>query len=161
MSISISNKDEFAGVLERLRQWPKSSDCITAYSDPALAGIEDDNVLMDFEDAIYRDEYLKSMQDDIVNAFHQLYSIDFQRCYEGIEGFYDNFYEDNDKENVLRACNWMKQNGHEEMAEKIEAGYKGKEEQKATDDWMNDHTEEIYATYRSLMFMFEDKYLKD
>ena len=47
------------------------------------------------------------------------------------------------------------------MAEIIEAGYKGKEEQKTAADWMNDHMEEIYATYRSLMFMFEEKYLKN
>ena len=89
-----------------------------------------------------------------------MYSIDFSRCDEGIYTFYENFYEDNLKENVLRACNWLKQNGHEQMAEIIEAGYKGQEEQKTAADWMNDHMEEIYATYRSLMFMFEDKYLK-
>ena len=158
--MSISNKEEFIRIMERLRKWPESSDCITAYSDPILAGIEDDNVLGNFADAIYGDEYLKSLQDDIVNAYHQLYSIDFLRSYEGIHTFYENFYEDNSKENVLRACSWLKQNSHEQMAEIIEAGYKGKEEQKAADDWMNDHTEEIYATYRKLMFMFEDKYLK-
>lgn len=157
--MSISNKEEFISIMERLRKWPERSDHITAYFfDPDE--IEDDNVLGNFADAIYGDEYLKSLQDDIVNAYHQLYSIDFQRCCEGINTFYENFYEDNPKENVLRACNWLKQNGHEQMAEIIEAGYKGKEEQKAADDWMNDHMEEIYATYRSLMFMFEDKYLK-
>ena len=160
MSKSISNKEEFIGVMDRLRKWPERSDHINAYA-VVWDEIEDDNVLGNFEDAIYGDEYLKSLQDDIVNAYHQLYSIDFQRCYEGINTFYENFYEDNAKENVLRACSWLKQNGHEQMAEIIEAGYKGREEQKTAADWMNDHMEEIYATYRSLMFMFEEKYLKN
>ena len=159
MSKSISNKEEFIDVMERLRKWPEQSDHINAYA-VVWDEIEDDNVLGNFEDAIYGDEYLKSLQDDIVNAYHQLYSIDFQTYHEGIYTFYENFYEDNAKEDVLRACSWLKQNGHEQMAEIIEAGYKGKEEQKTAADWMNDHMEEIYATYRSLMFMFEEKYLK-
>ncbi len=160
MRISISNKEEFIGVMERIRQWPERSDYISAYVAPDPEDSEDITVLGDFANAICGDEYLKSLQDDIVNVYYQLYAIDFQRIHEGIFTFYDNFYEDTPKENVLRACNWLKQNGHEEMAKMIEAGYKGKEEQKATNDWMNDHTEEIYATYRSLMFMFEEKFLK-
>ncbi len=78
MSKSISNKEEFIGVMDRLRKWPERSDHINAYA-VVWDEIEDDNVLGNFEDAIYGDEYLKSLQDDIVNAYHQLYSIDFQR----------------------------------------------------------------------------------
>ena len=113
----------------------------------------------DFAEAIWGDEYLKSLQDDIVNVYYQLFSIDFQRCYEGIATFYENFYKDNTKENVLRATKWLKQNGHEQMAIVIEAGYDSEVNQKTTAQWIDAHTEEIYDTYRTLMFLFEDKYL--
>ena len=90
---------------------------------------------------------------------YQLYSMDLQRCDEGIDTFYENFYEYNTKENVLLACEWLKHNGHEQMAIVIEAGYESEEEQKATAHWIDAHTEEIYGTYRTLLFLFEDKYL--
>ena len=160
MSRSISNKEEFAAIMECLRKMPERSDHITAYgAGPDPEEDEDIDALGDFAEAILEDEYLKSLQDDIVNVYYQLFSIDFQRCYEGIATFYENFYKDNTKENVLRACKWMKQNGHEQMAIVIEAGYDSEEKQKVTAQWIDAHTEEIYDTYRTLMFLFEDKYL--
>jgi len=160
MSRPISNKEEFIAIMERLRKMPERSERITAYgAGPDPEEDEDIDALGDFAEAIWGDEYLKSLQDDIVNAYYQLYSIDFQKCYEGIATFYENFYKDNTKENVLRACKWLKQNGHEQIAKVIEAGYESEEKQKETAHWMDTHTGEIYDTYRTMMFLFEDKYL--
>lgn len=89
---SILHIDVFQNIMKDLRKLPETSDYITAYgcgSDPDR--FEEVDVLGDFAEAIW-DEDLKNLEDEIVNAFYQLYSMDFQNSHEGIDTFYENFY---------------------------------------------------------------------
>lgn len=88
-----------------------------------------------------------------------MYSIDFQHYHEGVGTFYENFYKDNKKENVIRACEWFRQNNHEQLANIIQAGYENDENKALAAQWIDMNTEEIYVIFRELMFLFEKKYL--
>ena len=153
----IKNTKQFNDIMDDLRKLPEKTDQITAYG--CGPDIDDRDVLMSFVDAILEEEFLQNLEDDIVNAYYQLYSIDFQKYHEGIATFYENFYETNEKENVLRACEWLKQNGFFELSNVLKSGYESDEKMKFASDWIDEHTEEIYIAFRKIMFAFEQRYL--
>jgi hypothetical protein len=156
--MKVSNRDVFQGIMRELRSLPEESDRITAFGYHP-DDYTDIDVLGDFAEAIWGEEELKSLTDDVVNAFVQLHSIDFETKHEGIDTFYENFYEDNQKEDVLRACAWYRQNGFTEMADRIAGGYDSQEKQQETSDWIAENAAEIYRAYRKLMFTFEERFL--
>ena len=156
--MKVSNRDVFQGIMRELRSLPEESDQITAYGYYPDA-YTDIDVLGDFIEAIWEEEELKSLTDDVVNAFVQLHSIDFETKHEGIDTFYENFYEYNKKEDVLRACTWYRQNGFSDLEERIAAGYDSPEKQQETSNWIADNAAEIYRAYRKLMFTFEERFL--
>lgn len=153
----IKNIKRFEEILAELRKLPETSNIITAYGG-GPEEIDSFYVIGEFVEAIL-DEELKNLEDDVVNAYYQLFSIDYQHSYEGIDTFYENLYEDNKFENVIRACKWLKENGYDVLASIIEEGYENEEKRVIASDWINNNTEEVYSAYRKLLFMFEDKYL--
>ena len=114
---------------------------------------------MSFVEAVLEEELFQNLEEDITNAYYQLYSMDFQRYHEGIETFYENFYEANERKDVLRACQWLQQNGFSELANVMESGYESDEKMNAVSDWIDEHPEEIYTAFRKIMFAFENLYI--
>ena len=153
----IKNIKRFEEILAELRKLPETSNIITAYGS-GPEEIDNFYVIGEFVEAIW-DEELKNLEDDVVNAYYQLFSIDYQHSYEGIDTFYENLYEDNKFENVIRACKWLKENGYDVLASIIEEGYENEEKREIVSDWINNNTETVYSAYRKLLIIFEDKYL--
>ena len=154
----ITDKDRFVALMAELRKMPETSDKITAYgAGPNPSEVEDGvvDLLGEFVEAILEEEDLKDLHQEVVNAYYQLYSLDFIRCHEGISTFYENFYKNNEKEDVLRACKFLRDNNHEELADIIETGYCDPDRMKAVDEWFDENTGEVYKAYRDLMFIFE------
>ena len=150
--MKISNIARYRDIMKDLRKLPETSKDINAY-----CGDEYD-VLLSFYEAIYEDELY---EDDIANAFIQLYSIDFQSKHEGIDTFYENFYEDNKRNDVLRACQWLNQNEFKLLSGIIQAGYENSEKEGEASEWIYNNPKVIYSAYRKIMFEFEAKYLKN
>lgn len=91
-SAEIKDSDRFTEILGELRKLPEHSDVITAYGSGAEV-LDSYGVLGEFAEAIYAEDILD--ESDLANVYYQLFSIDFQNSYEGIDTFYDNFYEGN------------------------------------------------------------------
>lgn len=158
----IKDKNRFVAIMADLRKMPEKSNKITAYGagpDPYDFEEEAVDVLGEFADVIFEEEVFRDLHQEVVNAYYQLYSIDFMRCHEGISTFYENFYKNNEKEDVLRACKFFRDNNHEQLADIIEMGYCDYDQMKAVNKWFDNNTGEIYTTYRELMFLFEKMYL--
>lgn len=155
--MNIENVSELHRIMDELRRLPEESDKITAYG--YQVDSTDIDVLGDFANAVWLDDKSKMLKDDLVNAFLQLHAIDFESKHEGIEVFYDNFYEYNERGDVLRACNWFDINGFCTLSKIISEGYESSEKQKVACDWIDDNAAEIYQAYRKIMFEFEKKYL--
>lgn len=147
----------FRNIMDDLRKLPDTSDEITAYG--CYGGLVDMDVLGDFAEAIWTDEELETLSDDLVNAYSQLFSIDFESKHEGIETFYENFYGFHEYDTVLRACNWLDKNGFSNISKVIIDGYESKEKQTIAKEWIDNNASEIYKAYRKMMFDFEKKYL--
>lgn len=157
--MKFENVEEFKRILADLRMLPENADYITAYGNgnnhPELDGLYP---LGEFAEAIY-DEELDNLKIDIVNAFHQLYSMDFQNSYEGISTFYENFYNSNRKEDVERAAEWFISCGMTDIGKMMILGYESKEKEKVVARWIDGNASTIYSAYRKIMFEFEDRYL--
>lgn len=93
---------------------------------------------------------------DWANAFIQIYSWQFQRYYEGLRGYYENFYGNTDYDSVKRAGLFLEQAGYTELAsaynqvfldeqpyavEKISSMFPN------IGNWMDEHEEVIQKFY--------------
>ena len=50
-------------------------------------------------------------------AFHQIHAWQWSAFYEGIELYYENFYEENDYKTIMRVAQYLKENGYTEFSE--------------------------------------------
>lgn len=52
-----------------------------------------------------------------VEAFYQIMSWQWSAFYEGIELYYENFYEESDYKTIMRVAQYLKENGYTEFSE--------------------------------------------
>ena len=150
----MKNKTEYIEVLRRLRSWPEKTDMITAYG--CDDEIDDQEVLFDFY-KLFASE--KDINDNMINAFIQLYSLDYNYYYEGIQTFYDNCYGFNSKNQINQAVDWLKYHQYSNIGEVMELGF-DKSKQQYVSDWIFENVDIIYSAYRYIMLLFEQTYLK-
>ena len=150
---SMKNKDEYIEVLKRLKNWPEETDLITAFG--CDDEIEDQEVLIDFY-RLFAAE--KEISDDMINAFIQLYSLDYNYYYEGVFAFYDNAYGANSKDQIYQAAEWFKKHQFAEIAEVMVQGF-DESKHEYVSDWVFDNVKLIYSAYRYIMLLFEKTYL--
>jgi len=54
---------------------------------------------------------------DWVNAYYQVYMWEFQAFYEGLSGYYANFYKSTDYDSIQKTARYLSENGYEAIAE--------------------------------------------
>lgn len=149
----LKNVRIYEDIMTDLRRMPEESSKIKAnIRNYDIDGID---AFMAFFEAICEDDMLTNLKEDITNTFIQVYSLDFQNSYDGIDTFYDGLYG-NKKDDIMRACDWLTKNDFNELADTIKLGYV---DEKKTSKWINDNTKEIYKAYRYIMFAFEKEFL--
>ena len=83
----------------------------------AFGGDDERNgeVLMDFYEYIYEvyEEDLPSW----AHTYIQVYSWQFQAFHEGVQTYYENFYEDNDYASIMKAADYLRENDYREIYE--------------------------------------------
>lgn len=60
--------------------------------------------------SLYMDE------SDWVNAYYQIYMWEFQAFYEGLDGYYGNFYKNTGYEEIQRTAKYLSDNGYDAIA---------------------------------------------
>lgn len=156
----------FQNIMTTMRNLPEESDEINAYagtdvlddeSGTALNSIGDD-CLSSFLELVLNHDKFKDRKNTLVNAFFQLYSFDYAVHYEGAYTFFEDTYEENPREDVLLAGNWLNNNDFPELGYYLTSGYESKEKSDIAETWLNAHPAEVYRAYRTIMFLFEEKY---
>lgn len=140
--------------MRRLKKWPERTDMITAYG--CDDEIEDQEVLFDFYNLLAGE---KDIKDDMINAFIQLYSLEYNFYYEGIYAFYNNSYGCNSREQIFLASEWFKCHDYEEIGEVMLQGF-DENRQEYVSNWVYEKVEYIYSAYRYIMILFEQRYLE-
>ena len=150
----MNNIERYKDIYLRLRQLPEKTDMISAYGwDLDYDG----EVLSDFYELMSEFLIDNKSNEELAVSFIQLYCWDFQNSHEGLFTFYENRYLSNPKEDVTLAIEWFKKNNHLELAEMMQKGYEENLRMEVS-DWIYNNAENIYITYRDIMFRFEEKY---
>lgn len=143
---------------ERLDNLLSANIIVDAYS-------VDEDILFDFYEL-----FCELSQEELpiwAESYIQLYSWQFQNYHEGVDGYYDNFYEHTSSENIKKAGKYLKEIGCSQVAEYLlmavhtltwdemssEEKEKYKEELCVISDWIYENREIIFKAYIDILMI--------
>lgn len=125
-------------------------------------------VLMDFYECIYEiyEEDLPSW----AHTYIQVYSWQFQAFHEGVQTYYENFYEDNDYVSIMKAANYLRGSGYREIYEVFVSAavdceqYNYPKEKSdllcKVQQWIEEHIETVWYFYTDILEKNKTELLK-
>ena len=114
--------------------------------------IDDEQILTSCEVSVLTDfdEYIITHYDKNrpigVEAFYQIHAWQWSVFYEGIELYYENFYQDSDYKTILRVAEYIKEIGYAEFSEYYVAPAVEYEEV-PEEEWAGENTEMTWNFY--------------
>lgn len=132
----------------------------------------DEEILCDFYELFC--EFPEEETPIWAESYIQLYSWQFQNYYEGLDGYYDNFYGHTSHAEIDKAGKYLKDIGYNELAEYLlmavhtltwdEMSEKEKELYKEelckVSDWMESNREIIFKAYVDILMINKESILK-
>lgn len=107
---------------------------------------------------------------DWINAYYQVYMWEYQAFYEGLAGYYDNFYGSTDYDSIQKTSSYLIENEYGELAEcyayalfnpvEFPEGRKWPDEIyskiKYAEEWISNHQIEIRDFFFDILFKHQD-----
>lgn len=147
-------KEELKQFYNRLVKIKDTDIILNAYSEDLEA--EDGAVLSDIFDFLYENDI--EPKTDWQMAFIQLYFWEFQSFHEGADTYYKNSYGNSDYNTILKTAQYLKSCGYEDIYQVYISGIDSYQEPRKLqageidiDDWIDNHTEEIYDCMLTLL----------
>ena len=107
---------------------------------------------------------------DWINAYYQVYMWEYQAFYEGLAGYYDNFYGSTDYDSIQKTSSYLIENEYGELAEcyayalfnpvEFPEGRKWSDEIyskiRYAEEWISNHQIEIRDFFFDILFKHQD-----
>lgn len=138
---------KYQDLYERADNLPKKTERGNTYGSNLREKIID--VLMDFYDLLVEDYEVNNMP-DWAETYIQLYSWEYQCFHEGIQTYYENFYEHTGEEYILKAVAYLQEIGFQELADVMKKGLTEDCLEEIT-EWIEQHDDLIYTAYLKII----------
>lgn len=130
------------------------------------------------------DDFLEQLPDmyeelpDWYTAYYQVYMWEYQAFYEGLTGYYANFYESTDYDSIQKTAGYLSENGYGELAkcynyalfnpdefpksEKWPPEWPGEIDSKIlyAEEWISNHQIEIRDFFFDILFTHQDELMQ-